>query len=376
MKKLLFGVIIFISVLIFSAVLLAPNSYASAVHETMNYTFNYDWNGTTRNNNWYFGAYPEGTATRTNEIAEFDSGTVRIELSNRAGEPDSYSFSLQSPGIEDMVISRQTVSPGQTRTFDVDFPERCHAFAFQINTGEYDRFNATIKVYHLKNGSSKLLSYTRYPLSVNVSPVSLSNPQVDTYDISFKADEYPLKLLNTCFSIRAYNGVSTRTVSTDNSNIIESGNGWFKVRDTMAQPGQLYNYSYGYSKGWMPRFGVIGYSMETFNQPISIPQNDRVVIPMLARISSGSLQLSVFKVIKDVSFSEIVYGAMDGEYNNNGSWVKAVSTAESATGISFSEISGVFKSSGSKPVVIGGNLLLFKVIEPPTFSDAATVTFN
>lgn len=91
----------------------------------------------------------------------------------------------------------------------------------------------------------------------------------------------------------------------------------------------------------------------------------------------------VYKVMQGVKFSEVLFGAYDGDYGDvlhkndtdPNDWVQAVSTVGPTSAIIYSEINGRLKTVGNVIVPMGKKLLLFKVIPPPTFMYVAAVTF-
>ena len=91
---------------------------------------------------------------------------------------------------------------------------------------------------------------------------------------------------------------------------------------------------------------------------------------------------NVIKAVKNQVFNEIMYGAVanTGNYgdttNKVNDWVSTVKGTDETTGKIYTEISGKFTTTGMKKIVVGGSLLLFKVIDSPTTGTPATVIFG
>lgn len=76
----------------------------------------------------------------------------------------------------------------------------------------------------------------------------------------------------------------------------------------------------------------------------------------------------VFKVIKDVPFSEALYGEISGTSGG----VRAVTTA----GSGYTTIEGALSTIGIQKITLGSKILLFKVIAPPSSTYTASVSFG
>ncbi len=77
---------------------------------------------------------------------------------------------------------------------------------------------------------------------------------------------------------------------------------------------------------------------------------------------------NVFRVVKGQAFTEIMYGEINGSSGGV--------TATSAAGSGYTTITGTINTAGVKTITIGGKTLLFKVVEAPTTSYKAAVSFS
>ncbi len=76
----------------------------------------------------------------------------------------------------------------------------------------------------------------------------------------------------------------------------------------------------------------------------------------------------VFRVVKGQAFSEIMYGEINGTSGGV--------TASSTAGSGYTTITGTLSTAGVQTITIGGKALLFKVVEAPTTSYKAAVSFS
>lgn len=172
-----------------------------------------------------------------NEIGLFDSGPAVITISNKDSGTCKMSIKFY-PNTESYVVNT-SIEGYSSKTFNVTIPDNCEKIKLRlfIDGGDYD---VTTKIYHTKTGSAKKLAYSIY--SVNAEAKLTTVNDINMVDLTFRAPDYPTSLKPDGFKVYASDGVDTREIT--DSSLVSQGANWITLRDTNAQPGKVYNYSY------------------------------------------------------------------------------------------------------------------------------------